>query len=319
MIKLETKYNSRLMSQQPIFIELGSSATKVLRSEDRKPIAFFHPFDLIGSNGNINIKIFKKAIFFKLKRYFKEHSSGNKKIIAFATGIYRTANNSPLAYKILASINDLEIITLNPKQESIYSMLSYFKHQKELSKDIIYIDMGGGSTEIAHFENKILKECISLNIGLLFLTARLFEEEGTTDIALQKLNTFFDSHFNLHLAFFDKLNTRIKQGNCSIVITGMIAKKMAKKYRTDKLTIPLFGNYINELQSKALVKNDIQDLKIRYLESYPTRRKIDNYIGSGYLFFLLQRFPIDAFYINNSGLSDSFDIIYRDFIKKALP
>jgi len=197
-------------------------------------------------------------------------------------------------------------------------MQSYFENYIEYTKNIIYIDMGGGSTEIAHFENKILKDCVSLDIGLLYLLARLFNKNGTTDSALQELNAHFESHFDLHQTYFDKLNTMINQTDCSLILTGMIGKKIAEKYKTDKFTITSFGSYLNESQNKALIEDSIQDLKNQYLASYSLRRKINNYISGGYLFFLLQRFDTATFYVNNFGLSNSFETIYNDYIKKTL-
>lgn len=101
---------------------------------------------------------------------------------ACATSAMREANNGPsLVQKIknLANIN-LEIINGQKEASIIYS--SHIEQTLDRSKCYLYIDVGGGSTELSIFADAQLLDSKSFNLGTIRILDNQDEDKTWTDM-----------------------------------------------------------------------------------------------------------------------------------------
>ena len=102
--------------------------------------------------------------------------------MAFATSAMREAKNGPdivLTIKEEADI-DLEIITGQKEARIIYS--NHSEQNIDKSKNYLYIDVGGGSTELSLFSDGKLLASRSFNIGTIRILDNQDKEETWTEM-----------------------------------------------------------------------------------------------------------------------------------------
>tara|TARA_B100000941_G_C28425558_1_gene511256 strand:+ start:52 stop:951 length:900 start_codon:yes stop_codon:yes gene_type:complete len=161
-------------------IDIGSNAIRVLisniLSKENKPTVYTKssiirvPIRLgedsfsVGEISKINIKkLFKTLKAFKL--LMKIH--GVEKYMVCATSALREANNSKFIVKKIKDKLNLKIQIIDGKKEAeIISYSDIFNNNSlKLSKDTIFIDVGGGSTEFSVLRDKKIISSKSFKIG----------------------------------------------------------------------------------------------------------------------------------------------------------
>jgi len=97
--------------------------------------------------------------------------------MACATSAMRDSSNGPDLVKAIREIGiDLQIIDGNREAEIIYS--SHIIDKLDPNKNYLYIDVGGGSTELSIFEKSKLTASQSFNIG----TIRILDHQDKSEI-----------------------------------------------------------------------------------------------------------------------------------------
>src|SRR5690554_571318 len=97
--------------------------------------------------------------------------------MACATSAMRDSSNGPDLVKAIKDIGiDLQIIDGNREAEIIYS--SHIIDKLDPKKNYLYIDVGGGSTELSIFEKSKLTASQSFNIG----TIRILDHQDKSEI-----------------------------------------------------------------------------------------------------------------------------------------
>jgi exopolyphosphatase/guanosine-5'-triphosphate,3'-diphosphate pyrophosphatase len=104
--------------------------------------------------------------------------------MACATSAMREANNgASLVLKIKNKANiDLEIVEGQREATIIYS--SHIEQTLDRNKDYLYIDVGGGSTELSVFSDGETKASKSFNLGTIRILDNQDKEETWTEMML---------------------------------------------------------------------------------------------------------------------------------------
>ena len=182
-------------------IDIGSNAARLLISEvyDNDGTPYFKKRSLVRVPLRLGQEVFElgtippkkvEAIVKSMKAY-KELLEINEAVAykAVATSAMRDADNGAQIVECVKVETGIEIEIITGQLEA---KLLYATHYEELlnrGKSYLYLDVGGGSTEISLFEKGILKTTRSFNIG----TLRLMNEQ-VSDMQWKEMKRWIDIH-----------------------------------------------------------------------------------------------------------------------------
>lgn len=165
-------------------IDIGSNAVRLLIKSlnDKKkldkelliriPIRLGEDVFTIGKISKV-----KKSNLISLMKAYKELISIYN-VVDFrvcATSAMRDAsNNNSVVNKVLKK-SGIKIDIISGMEEGRLIALNHINQEKSLDGNYLYVDVGGGSTELNIVENGVLKKSLSYNIG----TVRLLKESVT--------------------------------------------------------------------------------------------------------------------------------------------
>lgn len=170
-------------------IDIGSNAARLLICEvhDLDDKQYFKKRSLVRVPLRLGQEVFdlgvippkKEEAILKSMRAYKELIEVNEvsSFRAVATSAMRDAKNGA---EIVSRVKDETGISIEIITGQLEAKLLYTAHYEELlnpAQSYLYIDVGGGSTEISLFEQGTLKTARSFNIGTLRLMNMQVEEE----------------------------------------------------------------------------------------------------------------------------------------------
>lgn len=97
--------------------------------------------------------------------------------MAFATSAMREANNGSEVVKLVKEASNLDIEIIEGQKEAGIIYASHIEQNIDKSKNYLYIDVGGGSTELSLFSAGELWASKSFNIG----TIRMLDNQDTEE------------------------------------------------------------------------------------------------------------------------------------------
>ncbi len=171
-------------------IDIGSNAARLLITEvviDEKGFTQFNKLNLIRVPLRLGFDVFdtgsiskqKRAMMMQTMKAFQHliNAYEVKHTIACATSAMRDAKN---AMDIIRKVKletgiEIEIISGDFEAQIVYE--NHFAEKLDNEHSYLYIDVGGGSTEISFFTNDLLTFKKSFNIG----TIRLLKNMVTTE------------------------------------------------------------------------------------------------------------------------------------------
>ncbi len=289
-------------------IDIGSNAARLLISEvlytkDGKPQ--FNKLNLVRVPLRLGFDVFEsgeiskqrrsmimqtmKAYQHLLKVYEIDH------VIACATSAMRDAANSQDIIRKVKLETGIEIKVISGDEEANMIYENHIAENLDKEHSYLYIDVGGGSTEITFFAEGKLKYKESFNIG----TIRLLKdqvEENTWDELKEHL----------------KKNTKSILPIIAIGSGGNINKVFSLSKRKDgkPLSLELLKDYYKELSSFSLedririykLKEDRADVIIPALQIYISIMRWTN---------------INEIYVPKIGLSDGLiQNLYYELVKR---
>ncbi len=176
-------------------IDIGSNAARLLITEvltDEKGIASFNKLNLVRVPLRLGFDVFEQStiprqkigmILQTMKAYKHLCNAYNvTQIKACATSAMRDAKNSADIIRKVKMETEIEIEIITG---DIEAGLIYENHVAEnMDKDhsYLYIDVGGGSTELSFFSNGILIYKKSFNIGTIRLLKNIVTEQDWDDM-----------------------------------------------------------------------------------------------------------------------------------------
>ena len=170
-------------------IDIGSNAARLLINEvtkDAQGIPVFKKLNLIRVPLRLGFDVFgnnlispeKEEMLVETMKSFRHFMNAYKveAVKACATSAMRDAEN---AVEIIAKVNKEAGISIEVIDGDMEAMLVYENHiAEDMDRDhsYMYIDVGGGSTELSFFSNGILVYKKSFNIGTIRILKNLVTE-----------------------------------------------------------------------------------------------------------------------------------------------
>ena len=231
-------------------IDIGSNAARLLISDvklDSFGNPVFNKLNLIRVPLRLGFDVFEKGIISKEKRsmvlqtmkafahLMKAYDVQHLK--ACATSAMWDAGNSNDIIKKIKLETDIEIKVITGDEEANYIYENHIAENLDKLHAYLYIDVGGGSTEITFFSEGNLKYKESFNIG----TIRLLKNQVT------------ENNWN-ELKDHIKQNTKSNLPIIAIGSGGNINKifSLSKKKEGKPLSLDLLKDYYKELSAVSL-------------------------------------------------------------------
>ncbi len=231
-------------------IDIGSNAARLLITEvvtDEKNVPVFNKLNLVRVPLRLGFDVFELGFIPKAKigmilqtmKAYKHllNAYGVTKVIACATSAMRDAKNTADIIRKVKLETDISIEVISGEMEA---GLIYENHIAEnLDKDhsYMYIDVGGGSTELSFFSNGKLTAKESFNIGTIRLLKNTVKEKSWDEMK---------DHI--------KSATKGQQEVVAIGSGGNINKIFSMSKRKDQKPLPLelLRDYYKELSNVSL-------------------------------------------------------------------
>lgn len=288
-------------------IDIGSNAARLLISEviidDGTPI--FSKLNLVRVPLRLGFDVFEKGEISKERQSMvldtmKAFSSLMKayEVVAYkacATSAMRDAANGNEVIELVKKEAGVKIEIITGDKEASYIYENHVAENLDKEHSYLYIDVGGGSTELTFFAEGKLKFKQSFNIG----TIRLLKEQVTE----KNWNTLKD---------FIKQNVKNKYPAVAIGSGGNINKvfSLSKKKDGKPLSLDLLKDYYKELSSVSL-KERIKIYKFR-------EDRADVIVPALQIYTNVMRWAnIDEIYVPKIGLADGLiQSLYEELREK---
>lgn len=292
-------------------IDIGSNAARLLISEaisEKDGTVRFNKLNLVRVPLRLGFDVFEKGEISKEKRgmilqTMKAYSHlinayGVKQVIVCATSAMRDAANSADIIRKVKLETGLEIEIISGELEASLIYENHIAENMDTDHSYLYIDVGGGSTELTFFaEGKLIwKE--SFNIG----TIRLLKEMVT------------EQHWDA-LKESIKLRTKGYKKIAAIGTGGNINKifSLSKKKDGRPLSLELLKDYYKELSSYKLADR---------IKVYNLREDRADVIVPALLIYMnvMRWADADEIYVPKIGLADGLiQHLYEELRSKVEP
>lgn len=232
-------------------IDIGSNAARLLITEVEinelgKPV--FNKLNLIRVPLRLGFDVFetkeispqKITMLLQTMQAYKHlmNAYGVQHIIACATSAMRDATNAPAIIELVKAETDIEIAVITGSAEAAFIYENHVAENMDSNKSYLYIDVGGGSTELTFFAKGKLIFKESFNIG----TIRLLK------------NQVVEANWDMMRDFL-KRNTKGFANLVAIGTGGNINKifSISKKKDGKPLNLELLRDYHKELGGVSLI------------------------------------------------------------------
>lgn len=231
-------------------IDIGSNAARLLITDvtlSAAGVPQFNKINLVRVPLRLGFDVFEKGIISSAKtgmmlqtmKAFKHlmNAYGVENMKACATSAMRDAANAPDILRKVRMETGIEIEVISGSDEAAFIYESHIAENMDNTRAYLYIDVGGGSSELTMFSKGKLKFKQSFNIG----TIRLLQ------------NYIHDADWNLMKDFIKK-NTRDEKEVVAIGSGGNINKifSISKKKDGKSLPLQLLRDYHKELSNVSL-------------------------------------------------------------------
>ena len=285
-------------------IDIGSNAarlliTEVTEKENGSPL--FNKINLVRVPLRLGIDVFENGFISKDKanklvetiKAYKHLISiyEVKHVKACATSAMRDATNAGEILKQVKETTDIDIQIISGSDEASYIYENHIAENLDKDHSYLYIDVGGGSTELTFFadDKLIFKE--SFNIG----TIRLLKKKVKEDL-WEVMKEYV------------KQNTRKYSNIIAIGSGGNINKvfSLSKKKEGKPLHIDLLKDYLKELSNVSLEQR---------IEIYKLREdRADVIVPALQIYVNVMRWAnVEEIYVPKIGLADGLiHLLYEE-------
>jgi len=150
-----------------------------------------------------------------LEGYLRQcRSLGVEEIIAVGTSALRDARNSGAVRKRWRARLDLDVRVIGGDEEAAYSFLSVQRGLPLAGRELLVIDVGGGSTEFIRGNDSGMAEALSVNLGSVRLTERWLRSDPARPVECAKLAAAIDRELA-------PLRDRWRQRGASLTLVGI--------------------------------------------------------------------------------------------------
>jgi exopolyphosphatase/guanosine-5'-triphosphate,3'-diphosphate pyrophosphatase len=237
-------------------IDIGSNAARLLITEvqtDVKGKPVFTKMNLVRVPLRLGFDVFEtKTISLERTQMFLETMQSFRYLIsaykvdaikACATSAMRDANNAPEIIDLIKKETGIAIEVINGDMEANLIYENHVAENMDTDHSYMYIDVGGGSTEISFFSNSILIFKKSFNIGTIRILKKM-----VTDTEWEELKNTIKA---------------VTKGHKEVVAIGSggnINKIFSLSKRKDgkPLSLELLRDYYKELEAVPLLERIVK-------------------------------------------------------------
>ena len=252
MTGLPTHQTTDLSTLKLAAIDIGSNAARLLISEvitDEKGNTAFNKLNLVRVPLRLGFDVFETAMISKertgmilqtMKAYkHLMNAYGVTHLKACATSAMRDAKNAQDIIRKIKLETDIAIEIISGDLEANLIYENHVAENMDRDHSYLYIDVGGGSTELSFFSNGILTYKKSFNIGTIRLLKNMVTEKQWDDMK--------------------EVIKAVTKGHKEVVAIGTggnINKVFSMSKRKDgkPLTLELLKDYYKELGSVPLAE-----------------------------------------------------------------
>ena len=231
-------------------IDIGSNAARLLITDvttDEKKVPVFNKLNLIRVPLRLGFEVFETGLISKQKtgmliqtmKAFKHlmNAYDVKHVKACATSAMRDAKNSEDIIRKVKLETDIAIEVISGDMEAGLVFENHIAETLDKDHSYMYIDVGGGSTELSFFSNGVLTFKESFNIGTIRLLQNQVNDK-TWEVMKEIIKTV----------------TKDQKEVVAIGSGGNINKvfSMSKRKEGKPLTLELLKDYHRELSSVGL-------------------------------------------------------------------
>ena len=291
-------------------IDIGSNAARLLISEvtereDGSPQ--FNKLNLVRVPLRLGFDVFDKGEISKPKlgmiiQTMKAYGHllnvyGVKHLKACATSAMRDARNSTDIIRKVKLETGIEVSIITGDDEASYIYENHIAENLDKEHSYLYIDVGGGSTELTFFADGKLRYKESFNIGTIRLLKNMVDEKQWDEM-------------RDHL----KSNTKSKWPVIAIGSGGNINKvfSLSKKKEGKPLSLDLLKDYYKEISSFSL-EDRINIYKLR-------EDRADVIVPALQIYINVMRWSdTDEIYVPKIGLADGLiQHLYSELTSKGI-
>lgn len=291
-------------------IDIGSNAARLLITEvslDREGNPLFNKLNLVRVPLRLGFDVFEKGEISKEKRgmvlqTMKAYGHlinayGVKNVIACATSAMRDASNSSDLIRKVKLETGLEIEIISGDLEASLIYENHVAEHMDTEHSYLYIDVGGGSTELTFFADGKLVFKQSFNIGTIRLLKDMVDEKKWDE-----------------MKDFIKVKTKGFKQITAIGTGGNINKvfSLSKKKDGKPLNLELLKDYYKEIASFSL-EDRINIYKLR-------EDRADVIVPALQIYINVMRWADAAeIYVPKIGLADGLiQHLYYDLAAKGI-
>ncbi|MCD6379943.1 Ppx/GppA family phosphatase [bacterium] len=220
-----------------------------------------------------------------------------KEIIAVGTMCLRTAKNSDVFLKKARDELGLTIKVIPGEEEARLSSLAVLPTIEETDKNVVIFDVGGGSTEFIFGKAAKVKNCVSLNLGVVYLTEEFLLSDPVNENELKKMQNYIIEFVREKIS--DKKADYLIGIGGTVTTMGAVMHKMAE-----------YNPSI--IQGSEMTLNEVKkQIKLYKMETIEKRKQIPGLqpkradvilAGAVIVKTVMGIFNIDSFTISNRGL-----------------
>lgn len=278
-----SRYGFRLICEQKSKVRIGEGA--YANGGLLQPIGIKRAYDALDA--------FKQTI-----ESYKTH-----KTICVATSALRDAPNSKEFIQLIKENLNLNIKVIDGKEEAFYGGIAVLNLLTK--KDVITVDIGGGSSDITLIKNGQIEDTFSLNLGTVRIKELFFDNRSSMDDAkkfIQKELSLLPKNF--------QLDTLVSIGGSARTIADIIIK--TSDYPLNKLHA--FKYELKEYHDllSRIVSSDIKDL-----HNFQISQDRHDTIREGILIFLEIAKYIEAKQVITSGVGVREGVFLSKFLKNS--
>lgn len=291
-------------------IDIGSNAARLLITEVMEQpdgSAQFNKLNLVRVPLRLGFDVFEKGEISKQRlgmiiQTMKAYSHlmnvyGIRHLKACATSAMRDARNSKDVIRKVKLETGIEISIISGDDEASYIYDNHIAENLDKEHSYLYIDVGGGSTELTFFADGKLRYKESFNIGTIRLLKNMVTEQHWGELR---------DHM--------KSNTKSKWPIIAIGSGGNINKvfSLSKRKEGKPLPLELLKDYHKEFSSFS-VEDRIRIYKLR-------EDRADVIVPALQIYVNVMRWGgIDEIYVPKIGLADGLiQSLYYDLQKQGL-
>lgn len=276
-------------------IDIGSNAARLLITDvviDDKGQAQFNKINLVRVPLRLGFDVFEKGKISEEKKYMIVQTIKAykhllnvydvKNLKACATSAMRDATNADEVLKKIKTETGIDINVISGDDEATYIYQNHIAENLDKEHSYLYIDVGGGSTELTFFSNGKLRYKESFNIGTIRLLKDMVTDNNWNDLKEHLRN-----------------NTKSSLPMIAIGSGGNINKvfSISKKKDGKPLSLELLKDYLKELSAFS-VEDRIKIYKLR-------EDRADVIVPALQIYVNVMRWAnIEEIYVPKIGLAD---------------